>query len=774
MTTRHSTDDVPGQGGSWLATPHDRGIVEYPALAPHLQATTVEGVTVLASETSGFVLSGHECYVDLLPLVDGNRSRHEIAAELSARHAPLAIQSALVALASKGYIVSADHALDSEQAAFWCMLGVTPRYAEERLRASRVRVLGDDRRFLRALDEAGVVVSADDSQLTVVLTDDYLDEEHADTNRRHLASGQPWMPVSTSGVVPAFGPVFEPGTDGACWACLAHRIAANREVRSFLRQAKGHGAGAGHPLATVRPFADAVRGLAVTEIAKWIVGCASGLLRDSMVTVEAYRLERTIHHVMRRPQCATCGDRELYRPDRDIAPVRLRSSPAPIRNSGGVRSVTARETLRKYRRLISPVSGVVSELVRTTEDTDSWLHVYRAGGNLALMSRRLNVLRNSLRSKSCGKGASREQAQASALCEAIERYSGVFHGDEIRRRARFEDFVEGDAILPNDVQLFSDWQLENAEELNRRGFRFNLVPVRFDTAAEMDWTPVWSLTAQRQRYLPTEMLYYAKPLENDGVLYCPPDSNGCASGNTFEEAVLQGFLELVERDAFACWWYNRLVLPEIELESFDDEFFHQARDYYASFNRDLWFLDITHDLGIPVFVAVSRRTDKSAQDIVFCAGAHRDPRVAGMRALCELNQSLSAIRDVREDGSGYGYDDPEALWWWKTQRIEDHPHLEPAPGPARRMTDYPIPEIMDARDEVDTCRAVVENEGMEFLVLDQTRPDIAMPVAKTIVPGMRHFWARYAPGRLFDVPVRLGWQRGPLAETELNPIHVFI
>jgi hypothetical protein len=38
---------------------------------------------------------------------------------------------------------------------------------------------------------------------------------------------------------------------------------------------------------------------------------------------------------------------------------------------------------------------------------------------------------------------------------------------------------------------------------------------------------------------------------------------------TFGEAVLQGFLELVEGDAFACWWYSRLVLPEIELESFD-------------------------------------------------------------------------------------------------------------------------------------------------------------------------------------------------------------
>ena len=46
---------------------------------------------------------------------------------------------------------------------------------------------------------------------------------------------------------------------------------------------------------------------------------------------------------------------------------------------------------------------------------------------------------------------------------------------------------------------------------------------------------------------------------------------------------------------------------------------------------------------------------------------------------------------------------------------------------------------------------------MEMLVLDQTREEIGLPVVKVIVPGLRHFWARFAPGRLYDVPARLGW-----------------
>jgi ribosomal protein S12 methylthiotransferase accessory factor len=63
---------------------------------------------------------------------------------------------------------------------------------------------------------------------------------------------------------------------------------------------------------------------------------------------------------------------------------------------------------------------------------------------------------------------------------------------------------------------------------------------------------------------------------------------------------------------------------------------------------------------------------------------------------------------------------------------------------------------------------------MEMLVLDLTRADAGMPVAKVIVPGLRHFWARFAPGRLYDVPVAMGWLERPVPEAELNPTPVFV
>ena len=109
------------------------------------------------------------------------------------------------------------------------------------------------------------------------------------------------------------------------------------------------------------------------------------------------------------------------------------------------------------------------------------------------------------------------------------------------------------------------------------------------------------------------------------------------------------------------------------------------------------------------------------------------PRVAALRAVCELNQCLQWVRGPA--GTGAGVTDPMTRWWWRNGKLADHPHLAPAEGEARGAPDYEVPDTEDTRDDVEHCRALVEARGMELLVLDQTRPDIGMPVARVIVPG---------------------------------------
>jgi ribosomal protein S12 methylthiotransferase accessory factor len=372
-----------------------------------------------------------------------------------------------------------------------------------------------------------------------------------------------------------------------------------------------------------------------------------------------------------------------------------------------------------------------------------------------------------------GKGTGDLQARASALCEGLERYSGVFRGDEPRRLARQAD-LGGAAVPLNDCLLFSERQYRERQARNAGAGRFSFIPVPFDPEAEVEWSPVWSLTRGEVRYLPTAFCYYDYP-QPDERTYCLACSNGCAAGNTLEEAILQGFLELVERDGVALWWYNRVCRPGVDVHSFAEPYLERLRVFLLEHGREFWVLDLTTDLGIPVFASITRRTDGPPEQIVLGFGAHLDPKIALLRAVTEMNQMLSSpLLGRPEKGPEKEPVDPDTAHWLATATTANQPYLLPAEGPPWAVAAYPQAWTDDVADDVRGCQALVERAGMEMLVLDQTRPEVGLPVAKVIVPGLRHFWARLAPGRLYDVPVRLGWLTRPLAEDELNPTPMFL
>ena len=749
-------------------TPGDCGVIRMPSLTPHLEFRTIgDDRALLVSESFNTLLHGRlSC--DLLPLLDGRHEVDHVVSALEGVHDSDHIRSTIQALSEKGYVVSGDHAMERERAAWWSSLGASPRWVEERLALSGVVVEGDDGELARHLAGFGAVSQGDGkASLRIVICDDYLDSRLGDVNTRQLEANEPWMLVRPRGVEVLFGPVFQ--RDRPCLECLAARMRNHQEVHAFLRNVAGEDA-AFRPFASQGVVTDGVLRLIAAGIVTWLVLGDEAPVHDSVIAVNTGDLASSRHPVMRRPQCRVCGESDLYRPDRPPSAICLNASPKAFRTSGGGRSVAPEVTLAKYRHLVSPISGVVTWLRRTTDEDDSWLHVDWAGNNMGMRSRSLASLRRSLRSKSAGKGSTAAQSRVSALCEAIERCSGARSGDEIRLVRRFSDFDgDGSALHPNDVQLFSDHQLDNARSINAQGHPYNFVPARFDPELAVDWTPVWSLTQRRHRFLPTSMLYSTAP-EERGPADLYADSNGCAAGNTLEEAVLQGFYELAERDAFAIWWYNQLTVPAADLGAFDDAYLDDAAEVYAGYGRELWLLDITSDLGIPSFVALSRRVDAPTEDIIYGAGAHASPRLAALRAVCELNQCLTWLPRPGARAGRPAIDDPMALTWWKTARLEGCPWLAPAAdGASGRASRPSFGESADTRDDVENCRALVEAKGMEFLVLDQTRPDIAMPVVRVIVPGMRHFWERLAPGRLYEVPVSLGYRKEPAGEGDLNP-----
>jgi len=201
----------------------------------------------------------------------------------------------------------------------------------------------------------------------------------------------------------------------------------------------------------------------------------------------------------------------------------------------------------------------------------------------------------------------------------------------------------------------------------------------------------------------------------------------------------------------------------------------RVRDWHARDGRDLWALDLTADLGIPVIACVSRRVDAPFEDLLIGFGAHVDPGTALRHAVVEVNQFLPAVsRHTSTGQTMYSWPDHQGVRFWTEESLDTQPQLIPAPElPLRRLTDFPDQSRGDMLDVLEACVDVAQRQGMEVLVLDQSRPDVELRVARVVVPGLRHFWPRLGPGRLYEVPVRLGWIPAAKAEAELNPTSIF-
>lgn len=106
--------------------------------------------------------------------------------------------------------------------------------------------------------------------------------------------------------------------------------------------------------------------------------------------------------------------------------------------------------------------------------------------------------------------------------------------------------------------------------------------------------------------------------------------------------------------------------------------------------------------------------------------------------------------------------------------MEKRNYLVPSDEPARKAADYSSLCEPNIYDSLTVCMESTAGQGLETLMLDLTREDIGLPVVRVIVPGLRHFWRRTAPGRLYQVPAELNWLESPLSEEQLNPVSLFI
>jgi ribosomal protein S12 methylthiotransferase accessory factor len=340
--------------------------------------------------------------------------------------------------------------------------------------------------------------------------------------------------------------------------------------------------------------------------------------------------------------------------------------------------------------------------------------------------------------------------------EAVERYSISWRGSEPARIARLADV---DALPLHSLFQFSPAQYAQRELWNAKNEVRQRIPQPFDASRPVAWCDVKSLVSGQIRQVPAAYCYMNYRNAEQPEIYFG-DTNGCAAGSTHQAAVLAAALEIIERDAVAIWWYNRLRRPAVELDSFGHDGILQIRDALRKIERSAYVLDITTGLGVPCFAAVVPKPDGSSP--CFGAAAHPSAAIAAFRALSEAVQvwfwstnlgGNSALQEFLRTTSATGdsFLAPETV-------------SAATPGEPRQTTAQMLDSVVQ---KLHAC-------GIESFELDCTRRETGVPVVRVIAPGLRHFWARFGPGRLYDVPVEMGWRRTPLPEEALNPVPCMI
>ena len=317
-----------------------------------------------------------------------------------------------------------------------------------------------------------------------------------------------------------------------------------------------------------------------------------------------------------------------------------------------------------------------------------------------------------------GKGISKDHAKASAMMEGFERYSAEKQESDDTIFATPNEIGEkGEYIEPKSLNL--PQKFENAD----------LGDTRFE------WNLAHDIITGNDYYVLSNAVFHPYNHDSDVESLFKSNTNGLASGNVLEEAILHGIFEVIERDAWSIFEMTHKNYSQINIDSIESELINEIIDKFESQGIKIKLMDFTADINIPTIAASADDTvTRDAGLLTLGIGTHLDPEVAILRALTEVAQSRATqINGAREDtvradfAREAGYERMKRINKYYFRQEEEQINLSDIENKSTTSIDEDIDIVKEE---------LIANDIKHVLYTDLTRPEVDVSVVRVIIPEM--------------------------------------
>ncbi len=252
----------------------------------------------------------------------------------------------------------------------------------------------------------------------------------------------------------------------------------------------------------------------------------------------------------------------------------------------------------------------------------------------------------------------------------------------------------------------------------------------------IDWINASDASSGEPALLPVDLCLRRPParraIEPVGAL-----SAGAAAGPSLEIAALRAALELCERDAAAIWWLGGCRPKGFALEHPATKVGAEliARLRQGETARRTILLDITADIGVPVVAAVSM--DHDGRGMAYGLSSRlitSDAVKAAVLEMCQMEMAAPIAQAKHAEGGDAVLNEADRRHLRRAEFAAAdcellHPQEMSAQGASGPSAGLELRGLTDH----------LRNHGIRLFLIDHTRQDIGVPVARAVSPDLQPF-----------------------------------